>query len=175
MGLTPSSMIAYAGAEETRKKLRYAAVSAIFVPIGQGLIQVFGLWLGAYTAAAFISAAIVAFPLFFANKHFVWRVTSGENLRSQVFVFWITAMLGVLVAALFTFVVEHMMADHTSLVRGTAVFFAQMLGLAIVWIGRYLVLDRWLFKLVDDIPDLTGPPTGESQPDPSFQDEPSRT
>jgi hypothetical protein len=36
------------------------------------------------------------------------------------------------------------MADQTALVRGAAVFCAQMLGYGIVWVGRFLMLDRWL-------------------------------
>ena len=26
-------------------------------------------------------------------------------------------------------------------------FFAQLLGFGLVWIGRYIILDRWLFKV----------------------------
>ena len=59
MGLSPSSLIARAGTEQNRKKLRYAGVSAVFVPVGQGLVQVLGLWLDNYTAASLVAAAIV--------------------------------------------------------------------------------------------------------------------
>jgi hypothetical protein len=147
MRSSPSTLIAYAGAEETRKKLRYAGVSVVFVPISQGLIQVLGIWLDDYTAASLLAAAIIAFPLFFANKHFVWRITSGENLRTQMLVFWMTAMLGLLLATVLTYIAENMMAGQTAPVQGAVVFFAQLLGLSIVWVGRFLVLDRWLFRV----------------------------
>jgi putative flippase GtrA len=152
MNLSPSSLIAYAGGEETRKRLRYAGVTAVFVPIGQGLIQVLGVWLDDYTAASVLASAIVAFPMFFANKHFVWRLTSGKNLHSQVLLFWVAGMLSMLLATLFTYLVEKMTAGQTALVQGTAVFFAQLFGLGIVWIGRFLILDRWLFKVSADTP-----------------------
>jgi putative flippase GtrA len=150
MGLSHLGPIVYARTEETRKKLRYAAVSAVFVPIGQILIQILGLWLHNYTAASLLQAGIITVPNFFANKHFVWRVTSRENLRSQVLVFWIAVMLGVALATLFTHLVENATADRTDLVRGAAVLAAQLLGLGIVWAGRFLILDRWLFKLAGD-------------------------
>ena len=43
-------------------------------------------------------------------------------------------------------------------------FVAQMTGFGIVWVGRYLVLDRWLFKVThhgeepsgDDLDELHG-------------------
>jgi putative flippase GtrA len=143
---------AYARTEEARIKLRYCGVSTVFVPFGQINIQVFGLWLHSYTAASLLSAAVVTIPNFFANKHFVWRVTSRENLRRQVLVFWVAMMLGVSLATLFTHLVEISMADQTQLLRGAAVFLAQLLGYGIVWVGRFLLLNRWLFKLPDDTP-----------------------
>lgn len=161
MDLSTSGIIAYARTEKGGKKLRYAGVSAVFVPLGQAFIQVFGLWLDNYTAASLLTAAIVTLPNFFANKHFVWRVTSRENLRSQVLVFWVAVMLGVSLATLFTHLVEIATVDQTNLIRGAAVFFAQLLGYGIVWVGRFLILDRWLFKLAGDTPEHADEVIGE--------------
>ena len=148
-------------AEETRKKLRYAAVSVVFVPIGQILIQVLNLWLHNYTTASLLQAAIITLPNFFANKHFVWQVTSRENLRSQMLVFWVAVMLGVALATLFTHLVDNATADRTTLARGAAVVVAQLLGLGIVWGARFLILDRWLFKLAGDTPERADEVIGE--------------
>ena len=131
MGLSPSSLIARAGTEQNRKKLRYAGVSAVFVPVGQGLVQVLGLWLDNYTAASLVAAAIVTLPNFFANKRFVWRVTSGKVLRGHVLVFWVAVMLGVALATVFTY------------------------------LGRFLILDRWIFRLTGDAPEQADATMGE--------------
>lgn len=147
MGVSSSSLIAYVGTEETRKKLRYIGVAAGSVPIGQGLIQLLGWWFDNYTVASLLASTIIAVPLFFANRRFVWRIRYGENLQGQVLVFWVTAVLGVLLATLLTYFVENMTAGQATFLRGTAVFLAQMLGVAIVWVGRYLIFDRWLFKI----------------------------
>ena len=152
MRLSLSGLQTYTRAEETRKKLRYAGVSTVFLPAGQVLIQIFGLLLDDYTAASLVTAAIIAVPNFFANKHFVWRVTSRENLRSQMLVFWVAMMLGVSLATLFTHLAEHAASNQTRLVCGPAVLVAQMLGYGIVWVGRFLLLDRWLFKLAGNAP-----------------------
>jgi putative flippase GtrA len=145
MKLSVSSPRAYARTEEAREKLRYPGVPVVFVLLGQGLIQVVGPWLG-YTAASLLAAAVITVPKFFANKHFVWRVTSREDLRNQVLVFSVALMLGVSVATLFTYLVENALADQTTPVRGAAVFAAQLLGLGIAWAGRLIILDRWLVK-----------------------------
>ena len=155
MNLSSSGLLAYASTEEVRKKLRYAGLSALFVPVGQSLTQVFGLWLDNYTVASLVAVAILTVPFFFASKHLVWRVTSRENLRSQMLVFWVAVILGASLSTLFIHLVENVMAGQTRLVCGTAVFVAQLLGYAIVWVGRFLILDRWLFKLAGDTPEHT--------------------
>ena len=58
---------------------------------------------------------------------------------------------------LFAYVVDHATAEETTLIRGTAVLSAQLLAFGIVWVGRYLMLDRWLFKLVPSLPMRSGP------------------
>lgn len=152
MLVSPSGLIAYARTEEARKKLRYAGASLIFLPLGQGLIQLFGLWFDDYTTASLLAYAITTIPGFFIYKRFVWRDMSRENLQRQVVVFWGAVMLTVSLATLLTYFVQKAMADQTMLVRGAAVFCAQMLGLGMVWVGRYAMLDRWLSAKAD-IPD----------------------
>ncbi|WP_245849301.1 GtrA family protein [Mycobacterium palustre] len=153
MDLSPSRRGGCASAADARKKLRYAVVSVVFVPIGQVLVQAFGLWFNDYTVASLLQAAIIAVPNFYANRRFVWRVTSRENLRFQVLVFWLALMLGVALATLFTSLVECAMADRAMVYRGAAVFLAQLLGLGIVWVGRFVMLDKWLFRRTHKAPD----------------------
>jgi putative flippase GtrA len=161
MDLSRLGPIVNALTKDAHKKLRYVGASLVFVPIGQILIQILGPWLHSYTAASLLQAAIITVPYFFANKHFVWRVTSRENLHSQVLVFWVAVMLSVGLATLFTHLVENTMADRTNLVRGAAVFVAQLLGMGMVWVGRFLILDRWLFKPVVGAPEDADEVIGE--------------
>jgi putative flippase GtrA len=156
MNLSSSGLIRSADKEATRKKLRYLGVSVASVPVGQGLIQALGLWLDNYAAASLLTAAIVTVPSFFILKHFVWRDKSGENLGGQMLMFWVTIMLAFLLATLFTYVVDHATADQTTLIRGAAVLCVQLLAFGIVWVGRYIMLDRWLFKLRAETPNAMG-------------------
>jgi putative flippase GtrA len=131
-----------------RKLLRYAGVSVVFVPVGQVVIQLLGrlVFDRDYTKASIASAALLTLPNFFANKRFVWRDTSRDNLRTQVLVFWVAAMLGTAAATGLTWVVEQAVKGKSSLVESAAVFGAQLAGFGVVWVARFLVLDRWLFK-----------------------------
>jgi putative flippase GtrA len=156
VNISPTSVLAHARSVEGRKQLRYAGVSVLFVPLGQIMIQVLGALVYTTTvagvketnwvAASVTSAAILTVPNFFANKYLVWRNTSKDNLRTQVTVFWVAAMLGVTFATLLTFLVDWMIESHGVLEK-VAVFFAQLTGFGIVWLGRYVILDRWIFKV----------------------------
>lgn len=153
MKLSPTAVMAHARSDEGRKQLRYAGVSLVFVPVGQILIQVLAATVFSgdennFTWASITAAAILTLPNFFANKYLVWKETSKDNLRTQVLVFWVAAMLGVTFATLLTFFVEGQVHNKVSgLVEALAVFIAQLVGFGIVWVGRYLILDRWLFKV----------------------------
>jgi len=165
MKLSPAVLRDHIRSDVGRKQLRYMGVSVVFVPVGQVLIQILGtVFDGNYTLASVVAAAILTVPNFFANKYLVWKDTSKDNLRTQVVVFWVAAMLGVGLATGLTFVVQQLTEDSSSLTQRICVFVAQMTGFGIVWVGRYLVLDRWLFKVThhgeepseDDLDELHG-------------------
>lgn len=138
----------------------------MFVPLGQILIQLFGAFVFAteitdvakcaphaapcsevnWVAASIASAAVLTVPNFFANKYLVWKNTSKDKLRTQVVVFWVAAMLGVSLATLLTFLVDLAIDGH-GLFEKVAVFCAQIVGFGIVWLARYVILDKWLFKV----------------------------
>jgi len=145
---SPAAVIDHARSDEGRKQLRYAAVSVVFVPIGQILIQLLGAFVfdRDYTKASIVAAAILTIPNFFANRLLVWKDTTKDRLRTQILVFWVAAMLGVTIATGLTYVVEQQVHDE-GILEPIAVFCAQLIGFGIVWVGRYIILDRWLFKV----------------------------
>jgi putative flippase GtrA len=141
-------LIDHAKTDAGRKKLRYAGVSLVFVPVGQIFIQLLGRYAfdRNFTKASIVSAAILTLPNFFANKIFVWKDTNRDKMRTQVVVFWFAAMLGVSLATYLTWLVEKAVAGRSALIESGAVFLAQLVGFGVVWVARFLVLDRWLFK-----------------------------
>jgi putative flippase GtrA len=148
VAFSPSDLLDVLRSDAGRKKLRYAGVSLVFVPVGQVFIQLLGRFTfdRDYTKASLVSAAVLTLPNFFANKFFVWRDTNRDKLRTQVIVFWFAAMLGVALATGLTWLVEKAVVDKSALVESGAVFLAQLTGFGLVWVGRFIVLDRWLFR-----------------------------
>ena len=148
MKLSPSALLDHARSDEGRKQLRYAGVSIVFVPLGQVIVQV----LHATTHIAdplciLITAVILTLPNYWANKNLVWRDTSTDNLRTQVTVFWIAAMLGTGFAMGLAGIADHLTRNSSKLTQSAWLFIAQLTGYGIVWVGRYFFLDRWLFKV----------------------------
>jgi putative flippase GtrA len=164
MNLSSLGLLGSADKEAARKKLRYLGVSIASVPVGQGLIQGLGLWLDNYAAASALTAFIVTVPSFFILKYYVWRDSSGENLGGQMLGFWVVMMLAFSLATLFTYIVDHATNAQTPLIRGTAVFCAQLFAFGVVWVGRYIVFDRWLFKHPPDNPDAMPPTKAQGRP-----------
>lgn len=148
MDLSPSSVLAHAKSPEGRKQLRYAGVSLVFVPLGQILVQLI-YWLSPWSKPMSIlaAAAVLTVPNYFANKIYVWRDTSKDKLRTQMTVFWIAAMLGTGFAMGLAAIAEVYTRDRSELTQAFWLFAAQIGGYGVVWVARYLFLDRFIFKV----------------------------
>lgn len=172
MDIWQPNLVESADNDARRKKLRYAAVSAASVPLGQGLIQVLGLWLGNYATASLLTAAIITVPSFLVLRVFVWRHMSREDLGTQMVVFWVSMMVAFSLATFLTYLVARAAADQPTVIRGGAVLCVQLLAFGVVWVGRYVMLDRWLFRAPAQIP---SPPTILARSAPAHQDGTPRT
>ncbi len=148
MKLTPGALVEHARTDEGRKQLRYAGISVVFVPLGQVFVQVLHLGFDVHEVlSVFISACLLTVPNYLANKHFVWRDKSKDNVATEVTVFWLAAVLGTAFAMGFVYVAGKAAPESSGeLVHGAAIFAAQLLGYGIVWVARYIFLDRLIFK-----------------------------
>lgn len=160
MNFSPSALKDHVRSPEGRKQLRYAGVSVVFVPIGQVLVQALWWitnsdsislpsWFSDWSkpTAILASAAILTVPNYFANKLYVWRDTSKDRMKTQITVFWVAAMLGTGFAMALAALSEVLTSDASKIVQAFWLFVAQMAGYGLVWVGRYLFLDRFIFKV----------------------------
>ena len=148
MKLTPASVIAHAKSDEGRKQIRYAAVSVVFVPLGQIMVQILR-WVFEVKEywAVLIGACVLTVPNYLANKYVVWRDKSTDNRGTEVTVFWAAAVLGTSFAMGFVWLAGKWVPEENGkLAHAFAIFAAQLLGYGIVWVARYVFLDRWIFK-----------------------------
>ncbi|MEZ5381956.1 MAG: GtrA family protein [Microthrixaceae bacterium] len=133
-----------------RKLARYSAVSLVFVPLGQVLLQLFHWWLGiAVVPAQLIAATILTPPNFLANKFYVWRHANRDKVRTEAVVFWVAAVLGTAFAAFCLWLVDGWLPEDSTAawVRAVGIFAAQLLGYGIVWVARFIFLDKLVFTV----------------------------
>lgn len=149
MKLSPTALVDHARSQEGRKKIRYATVSVVFVPLGQAIVQLLKWGFGVYEVlAVFITACILTLPNYYANKYYVWQHTSTDNRRTEITVFWLAAVLGTAFAMGFVAIAGLLVPEEpgNELPHAIAIFVAQLMGYGIVWVARYLFLDRLIFK-----------------------------
>lgn len=122
------------------KAARYSLVSGISVVITQVLLIGFkgGLgWPGA-TANA-LAVCLAAGPSYVLNRYWTWSKRGRNRVWKEIVPFWSTALLGL---AFSTWLVA--LADRR---WGTvlAVSLANLLAFGLLWVGKFILLDRVLF------------------------------
>lgn len=146
--LSPGALLEHAKSDEGRKQLRYAGISVVFVPLGQVGVQVLKWGFDVHEVlAVLITACVLTLPNYLANKYLVWRDKSKDNRATEITVFWLAAILGTGFAMGFVFLAAKIVPESKGdLPHALAIFCAQLLGYGIVWVARYLFLDRLIFK-----------------------------
>lgn len=131
-----------------RKLLRYSAVSLVFVPLGQAFVYLFHQGFGINeVVAVLLTSAMLTPPNYLANKNYVWRHKAKDNMRTEITVFWVAAVLGTGFASGFVFLAGQVFPEADGkLSHNIAIFFAQLVGFGIVWVARFIFLDKLIFK-----------------------------
>ena len=126
--------------EDLGRYVRYGAVSALTVPMGQALILLFtfGFDLSGVQANVF-AVTIVAVPAFFLYRRWVWSADGVISFWGEVMPFWAMAFLGLVVS---TVVVAWAVEQWDSKL---VVNVANLVGYGFVWVAKFLVLDRFMF------------------------------
>jgi putative flippase GtrA len=128
------------------KLMRYCGVSAFNLVFGQSLLLFFhsGLdWPGwiANVAAVVISAG----PAYLLSRHWVWQQSGPNRLKTEVLPFWSLALLGLLISTVAVAIVD-------SKYDGALPVMAASIGsFFLVWIFKFFVLDKWMWRSADAV------------------------
>ncbi len=126
-----------------RKLARYAAASVVGVVTGQALLYLGYSVLGweAVTANV-VSVAVSSIPAYLVNRYWVWQKRGRNSLRAEVIPFWLMAFLGLLLSSVLVAVVEG--RTDSALALGLA----SLSGFGVIWVAKFVVLERVLFAPV---------------------------
>jgi putative flippase GtrA len=132
---------------EGRKKLRYAMVSVVAVPIGTVGVLVFNLLGAAAGVAAVLGNSCAAVPSYILNRYWAWGKTDKNRLFTEILPFWGLTLLGIA----FSFVVGHeagQVTRHegiTGAARLAVLLAANIAGFGVLWVAKYVIFNKVLF------------------------------
>jgi len=140
----------WARSPEGSKKLRYAATSAITVVVTEtSLFLLFGVARIAGPVPCQIVASMVAtVPGYALHRHWTWKRSGRSDWLREALPFWAIAVAGLataLVADVAGAALAHRLGlPHTEV--AAVVDAASIAGFGVVWVGRFLLLDRIVFR-----------------------------
>ena len=135
------SLMDRARSDGTKKAVKYASVSLVGVATTQVvLIIVHGILGWGPLKANVIAVAISSIPSYLLNRAWVWQKRGKSDLKREVVPFWAFAFAGLALSELLVYFVSH----RTN--ATIAVSAANLSGFGLLWVARFFVLDRLLFK-----------------------------
>ena len=137
--------MAHARTEGGRRAIRYSATSVICVGVTQVLLLVFLLgfeWKG--TRSNLAATMITSVPAFALNKYWVWGKRGRAHMRREVIPFWAFTVAGWTLSTFMVALVQHV-GEPQSATRTIAVMGANIAGFGLLWVLKYLFLDKIMF------------------------------
>jgi putative flippase GtrA len=129
-------------AQHGAKLLRFGAVSAFNVILGQALLFGAQVVLGwAPLAANTFSLCVGAIPAYYLSRHWVWEKRGSHQLMREVIPFWTLAILGFVVSTTAIWYVDTHWDPTPLMVNLTS-----LISYGLVWVAKFLIFDRIVFK-----------------------------
>ena len=133
-----------------RKLMKYSTASVVAIAVGQPVFWIFDGVLGwAAIPANLVSVSCGCVPNYLINRRWTWSQTGKNRLWGEVVPFWVMTALG-MILSLFAVNYAENRWDSTAI---NAI--AQLSGFGVLWIAKFLVLDKLMWKIVHDLqPDV---------------------
>lgn len=138
-----------------RKLLRYFGVSAFNLVFGQSLLFFFHTivdwpgWIANITAVM-----ISAVPAYLLSRHWVWQQRGRNRFKTEVLPFWSMAFLGLTISTVAVAIVDDQYDG------ALPVQLASVGSFFLVWIMKFFVLDRLMWRNVHHAPLLVAAEAG---------------
>jgi len=128
---------------------KFASVSVISTIITQGVLFMtyHVLTLASAMECNVIATCVATVPAYYLNRTWTWGKRGKSNPWREVMPFWVIAFIGLVLSTVAVGVAAHN-ADHISQsrdVRALVVQFANLSTYAVIWVGRYIIFNRFLF------------------------------
>jgi len=144
--LSPSSLLERARTPGGRKLVRYSLVSVISVVVSQ-IILFFAQFAWSARTSNIVAVLISAVPSYQLNRAWAWGKTGRSHLMKEIVPFWGMAFLGLVLSTWSADFAESHAASLTSSTLGQklVVNAAALAAFGVLWIAKFIVLNRVLF------------------------------
>ena len=127
--------------------VRYLATSAVNLVNHQLLLQLaVRQWDWSGGRANVFAAVIAALPAYLLSRYWVWQVDGRPSLRTEVIPFWTIALLGLLASTAAASAADALFESDLMISVGS------LAGYFVVWVFKFLVLDRLFARAAADQP-----------------------
>jgi putative flippase GtrA len=141
------------------KWLRYSTASVAGVCVGQPVLWLcYGVFGWSDLTSNLVSVTCGAVPNYLVNRYWTWQQSGKNRLWGEVVPFWVMSVLGMILSLI--------AVDYADRRWGTtlAVAIAQLAGFGVVWVAKFLVLDRLMWRIAHDVGGVEDP---DVEPDPA--------
>lgn len=140
-------------AEDLVARLRSRGLRFVTVSISSTLLTLALVWwfvgaLGwAGGRANFVAVCVSSVPSYLATRHWVWGMVRGNHsFRGEVLPYWGMSLLGLALSTVLAWLAYRVYP------QAWAVSAANIAGFGALWVVRFLVFDRYLFRPVERVP-----------------------
>jgi putative flippase GtrA len=136
-----------------QKFWKYCVVSAVGVVLGQSLILLFATGLGWSWGWANVTAVTIStLPTYYLSRAWVWQKHGKSSLYAEIIPFWVMSFLGLLLSTLVVVWLENQYPDQPILAN-----VGNVIGFGVLWLAKFFILDRLLFKVTGEHVDEATP------------------
>ncbi len=135
--------------EHGRRLMKFFAVSVISTIVTQGLLFLFYdvVKIPSAMECNVLATAIATVPAYWLNRTWTWGKRGKSHPWKEIAPFWIISFVGLVLSTVAVGVAAHN-ADalsHSLLVRKLFVQFANLFTYGAIWVGRYMIFNKFLF------------------------------
>lgn len=138
-------LLHHARSEAGQRAIRYSATSLICVAITQAFILIFYRGLKWEEIPSNLTATMLtSVPAFILNKSWVWGKKGKAHMRREVIPFWLFTVAGWSLSTGMVYLVQDVGEPHSTF-RTASVMTASIGGFGLLWVLKYLFLDKIMF------------------------------
>jgi putative flippase GtrA len=98
-----------------------------------------------FMVAHLMAVGVATIPNYLINRYWTWQQNGKNRLWAEVVPFWVMAFLGFVLSTLFVAYAKEQWGTTV------AVLAANLSGFGVLWILKFLVLDKLMWKVVHDL------------------------